>query len=87
MKKLLAASLATATLALTACGAEPQVDTDEVDPTFEGEGDMSSSVGAGALTDAIDGGEAGADGLPAGAAPGSPEDAANMQVPEPEEME
>lgn len=87
MKSLLTTGLATAALALSACGAEPQMDTDEVDPTFEGEGDMSSSVGAGALTDAIDGGEAGADGLPEGAAPGGPEDAANMQVPEPEEME
>lgn len=52
MKFKLSACLATATLALVACGAEPQVDEDEVDPTFEGADDTSSSVGAGALTEA-----------------------------------
>ena len=51
--------------------------------TFEGAGDTTSSVGAGALTGAIDGGSAGDDGLPVGSAGrGGPEDAAGMPTPE-----
>lgn len=86
MKSLLTASLATLALGLTACS-EPEIDGEPVDPTFEGQGDQSSSVGAGAMTGAIDGGEAGADGLPEGAQRGGPEDVANQQVPEREELE
>ena len=63
MKALLAASLAvTASLSLAAC-AEPEVDQSEVDPTFDGEGDMSSAAGAGATTGAMDANE---DGMTAG---------------------
>ncbi len=52
--KLLTTSLATATLALAACGAEPQMDESEVDPTFEGTGDTSSAAGAGSMTGAME---------------------------------
>jgi hypothetical protein len=55
----------------------------EMSSTFEGAGDTTSSVGAGALTGAIDGGEAGDDGLPAASAGrGGPEDAAGMPTPQ-----
>ena len=51
--------------------------------TFEGAGDTTSSVGAGALTGAIDGGKAGDDGLPVDSAGrGGPEDAAGIPTPE-----
>ena len=51
--------------------------------TFEGAGDTTSSVGAGALTGAIDGGKAGDDGLPVeSAGRGGPEDAAGVPTPE-----
>ena len=63
MKALFAAALAaSASLTLAACG-EPEVDQSEVDPTFDGEGDMSSAAGAGATTGAMDANE---DGMTAG---------------------
>ena len=62
MKRLLTATLATATLALTACGAEPEVDEAEVDPTFEGAGDLTSDAGAGADTGAMEAAQNGGDG-------------------------
>ena len=55
----------------------------EMSSTFEGAGDTTSSVGAGALTGAIDGGRAGDDGLPVeSAGRGGPEDAAGIPTPE-----
>ena len=79
-----------AALALSACGdneeeAEPAaeataleagVGSADMSPTLEGQGDMSSAAGAGAATAAMDGGEAGADGLPpVGQGEGGPADA------------
>jgi|GEM_PF-2566769 len=63
--------------------AEDTTTDPEMSSTFEGAGDTTSSVGAGALTGAIDGGAAGDDGLPVeSAGRGGPEDAANLPIPE-----
>ena len=63
--------------------AEDTTTDTEMSSTFEGAGDTTSSVGAGALTGAIDGGSAGDDGLPvASAGRGGPEDAAGIPTPE-----
>jgi len=68
---------------VTSLPAEDTTTDPEMSSTFKGAGDTTSSVGAGALTGAIDGGSAGDDGLPVeSAGRGGPEDAAGMPTPE-----
>ena len=69
-------TLAGAALALTGCGSadddappaaeeaalDPGTGEADMSPTLEGRGDMSSAAGAGAATNAMDGGRAGEDG-------------------------
>ena len=91
MTKSIGAALLCAAFALTACGAnedeaeqaaaedtalEAGVGGADMSATLEGQGDMSSAAGAGAATAAMDGGEAGEDGVPpAGEGEGGPADA------------
>jgi hypothetical protein len=97
MTRLLGGLLAGAALALSGCGgaddeAPPAAEeatldpgTGEADmaPTLEGSGDMSSAAGAGAATNAMDGGRAGADGgTPVEEGEGGPADTLDEGQPE-----
>ena len=95
MTRLLGVAIACTALALSGCGggdAPPAEDeatldpgTGEADmsPTLEGRGDMSSAAGAGAATNAMDGGRAGADGgTPVEEGEGGPADTLDEGQPE-----
>ena len=95
MTRLLGCALACAALALSGCGgadreapAEEEATLDpgtgeaDMSPTLEGKGDMSSAAGAGAATNAMDGGRAGDDGAtPIEEGEGGPADTLDEEPP------